>query len=68
MEIDVDIKRISNGYVVKSNDSSNSERYYPTLGDIMRAWVIEDLNDRDREIRGSNSEGTVWKFKLKTDL
>lgn len=51
MEIDVQIERIDNGYIVTGNDSTKNRTYYPSLEKFAESWVIEVLRERDRSIR-----------------
>lgn len=68
MEVDVTIERISNGYIVTNNDSSHQKTFYGTLGEIMNARVIEDMNDIDRSLREHSPSDETFSFRVITDL
>jgi len=68
MEIDVEIERIDNGYIITGNDSTRNRMFYPTLEDFANAWIIEELKERHKEISECKTPDAPFFFKLKTDL
>jgi len=68
MEIDVQIERIDNGYIVTGNDSTKTRTFYPTLEKFAEAWIVEQLRERDRSIREHYTPERPFNFKLTSDL
>ncbi len=68
MEIDVEIERIDNGYIVTSNDSARSRTYYRNLEDFATVWIVETLREADKSISHCEPPAEPFTFKLKSDL
>ena len=66
MEIDVEIERISNGFIVTGKDSSNSKEYFPTLEKYLEARLMEQVKEIDKYHREHNTDGEtqILKFSL----
>ena len=62
LNIDVTIERISNGYIVTGNDSSQEKRYYPTLVDFNQYLFEEYMRDKDKMFREHDADGTLLIF------
>lgn len=78
MEIDVQIERIDNGYIVTGNDSTRNRMYYPNIEAFVKDRVLEELKHRDEaarpngELWGAQRSGASpeqpFTFKLVSDL
>lgn len=68
MEIDVQIERIDNGYIVTGNDSTKNRIYYPSLEKFAEAWIVEKLREHDRSIREHGMPEKPFSFRLVSDL
>lgn len=68
MEIDVQIERIDNGYIVTGNDSTKNRTYYPSLEKFAEAWIVENLRESDRAIREHKMPEKPFTFRLTSDL
>jgi len=68
MEIDVTIERIDNGYIVTGNDSTKNKHYYETLEKFVETRILEDIRQKDREIREHEIPAHSYVLKLTTDL
>lgn len=68
MEIDVQIERIDNGYIVTGNDSTKTRTYFPSLEKFAEARIIENLRDIDKSIREHKQPDNPFTFKLISDL
>lgn len=64
MEIDVQIERINNGYIVTGNDSTQSRTYYPSLEKFAEARIVEQLREHDRTIREHEMPEKPFTFRL----
>jgi len=47
MEIDVEIERISNGFIVTGHDSTKTKEYFPTMEKFVESRVIEPIQDAE---------------------
>lgn len=68
MEVDVQIERIDNGYIVTGNDSTKNRTYYQNLETFLEARVMEELRDRDRLICEREMPDKPFSFRLVSDL
>ncbi len=57
MEIDIDIERISNGFIVTGNDETRVKTFYPTVEKIIESLIVEDIRLIDKSFRESHSHG-----------
>ncbi|SEQ48059.1 hypothetical protein SAMN03080615_01617 [Amphritea atlantica] len=67
MEIDVQIERISNGFIVTGNDSTRTKQYYPSMESFVEDWVIDPIKDADKYFKEHNADGEIRRFKLKVE-
>lgn len=68
MEIDVEIERISNGFIVTGNDSTKTKEYFPSIEKFVESRVIEPMQDEDKYFREHNSDGERRRFKLRFEV
>ena len=68
MEIDVQIERIRNGYVITGNDSTKQRTFYPTLEAFASTWIVENLREKDKQIQEHETPDEPFTFKLVSDL
>jgi hypothetical protein len=57
MNLDVNIKRISNGFVVIGENEDVKETYYPTLESFVTGSILESIKDEDKMFREHDAEG-----------
>lgn len=67
MEIDVEIERISNGFIVTGHDSTKTKEYFPTMEKFVESRVIEPIQDADKYFREHDSDGERRRFKLRIE-
>jgi hypothetical protein len=68
MNIDVEIERINNGYIVTGNDSTKARTYYPSLEKFAEEWIVDVLRVHDRSIREHEKPAEPFRFQLSSDL
>ena len=68
MNIDVTIERIDNGYIVTGNDSTKNKHYYDSLEKFAYSRILEDMREKDKEIREHELPDEPFAFKLITNL
>ena len=67
MEIDVQIERIDNGFIVTANDSTKSKRFYPSMEAFAESQIIEPLRDADKYFKEHAACGELRKLTLRID-
>ncbi|MDH3325882.1 MAG: hypothetical protein OEM38_04095 [Gammaproteobacteria bacterium] len=68
MELDVTIERIDNGYIVSGKGATSGKRYYKDLETFARLLILEDICEKDRQIREHKMPDKPFHFKITTDL
>jgi len=63
LNIDVEIERISNGYIVTNNDDSCTKQYYSTLVEFSKSQFEEYMADQDRYFKEHDADGSKLIFK-----
>lgn len=67
MNINIEIERIANGFIVKHNDE-HSKVYYTSLVNIVEQHIMEDIREEDGIHRSHETEGSkyILKFSLES--
>lgn len=68
INVDVDIERISNGYVVTGNDSTRQKRYYVSLTDFIEISLKDDLLEIQNMYRQLDYEEKRIRAVIKFDF
>lgn len=64
MEIDVEIERISNGFIVTGNDSSGTKEYFSSIEKFIECRVIDPVKEIDKYYREHATQGEKQRLKL----
>lgn len=61
LNVDVKMRRISNGYIVTGNDSTQSERYFATILEFIESDIVMWALEKEKRIKhGDKNEPTEF--------
>jgi hypothetical protein len=56
INIDVEIERISNGYIATGNDSTKQRCYYRSLVEFAESVLLQELHNQDKYFKEHDTE------------
>lgn len=64
MELDYNIERIQNGYIVTGNDGTQTKRFFNSIDKLVQTHISEELRELEKEHQESRSCGKVLRLQF----
>lgn len=67
INLDIQVRRISNGFIIKKN-GSKSEFFTASIRDYISNQILENLSDVDEYFKTHDADGDEFTIKATSDL